>query len=182
MEYVKINSFEEVKLIEKSLLVIDIDDTILSYDGLGNDWWKKTMKKYLKITNNDYELSDILSNIEWRNEVKEIEPNHTDSDGFFKMLENGKRMDLEMFVVTARDPIMETITYEHFEKAKIEGLTVYFSGGKNKAEKINEVMSKKVEEYNKIIFIDDNEKNLNDVKKFFKEKSICYKFEHISKN
>lgn len=56
----QINKFSEIEIIQNSLVVFDIDDTLIKFDGIDFKWWKNKFNKYYKLTK-DYDLADKLS-------------------------------------------------------------------------------------------------------------------------
>lgn len=178
LTYPIITSFYEVKLEQNYLVVIDIDETIIMYEGMCSKWWNAKMKHYLEEFNGDFDKADIATTIEWKTYILNKIPEHTDANGFFDLIGRTNQLNLELFIVTARDLEIEQLTYEHLRHLNIPNINVHFTAGSNKAHMIESVMSKKIENYDKIIFIDDNDVNLDDVSNYFGDKVICYKFKH----
>ncbi len=176
--YKTINSFFDVELKEDYLLVIDIDDTILAYEGMTRKWWKEKMDHYLEI-HDTYEKADNACINNWKTHIENKNPCHTDKDGFFDLISRAKQLNLEYFIVTARDKDHEEITHEHLNYLGIIDVDVYFTSGEDKSQIIHTVMSKPLECYKKIVFIDDLRENLDDVKDYFGDENVvCYKFKH----
>ena len=170
MNHEIITSFSEVELKPNCLLVIDIDETILQYEG-----WIDTLEKYIEISNSYDEAYDMNEN-DWKEYIRQKLPTYTDKEGFFNLIEKSNNLNLETFIVTARDLSIEQLTYDHLDYLNIPKIKVYFSAKNNKAHIIEAEMSNHIDEYDGAIFIDDNDVNLNNVKTHFGDKVKCYKF------
>ena len=77
--------------------------------------------------------------------------------------------------MTARNPNFRNITEKHLECLNINNSHVYYVSGRNKGEYLKNIIDKHGE-YDKIVFVDDSEKNLLDMKKTFGEKIELYHF------
>lgn len=185
MEHTKITSFFEISLTQNCLLVIDIDETIIMYDGICHKWWKNKMDYYLE-KQYSFDEADNQCVKDWKEFIKDKHPMYTDKEGFFDLIDRAKKLSVETFIVTARDIQLEKITHDHLQHLNIVDIDVYFSSGGNKAHVINNVinnvMLQQLENYDQIIFIDDHDFNLNDVKEHFGDKAMCYKFAHKHNN
>jgi hypothetical protein len=61
VEIKNISSFEDVVIIPNSLIVIDIDDTLIKYSEFNQTWWISKIQQYYTLTKN-YELAEHLAN------------------------------------------------------------------------------------------------------------------------
>ena len=46
----KINTFDMVKIIRNTLVLCDIDETILAYNDINPLWWKEKNEYYMNMT------------------------------------------------------------------------------------------------------------------------------------
>jgi hypothetical protein len=63
-----INSFSQIKIKPNSLVVLDIDDTILHFSTIKKGWWTETFNKYYEIFEN-YDEAKKLAYHDWENLV-----------------------------------------------------------------------------------------------------------------
>ena len=181
--YKNINKFNQVNIPTKSLVVLDIDETTLKYCDMEQNWWKNKFSHYYSI-HDDYDKAEEQCMELWKEQIGTTMPEHTDEKGFFEMLELCKKIDCEVIMVTARNDSLKGITHEHLNYLDIYDMEVYFAGGGNKGHLIKDITNsvniecdvKKHKQYDRIIFIDDLEQNLIDVKNEFGDEVICYKF------
>lgn len=173
---ISIRTFRNVDLQYGSLLVLDIDETILKYSGICEQWWKEHFDtNYAKYGN--YDDADNACVKDWQEHIKYEYPVHTDEDGFFDLIERANNLNCKVIIVTARDHGIKNITYEHLHHLGIRDIDVYFASGGNKGHMIDNVMGNEIHNYKYISFVDDKDYNLTDVKNHFGDKVICYKFE-----
>ncbi len=163
---IPINSFNQVGLIENSLLVFDIDETILSFEDIDEGWWKRTFSKYLAQTN-DYDLSDELSLNEWVSHITKVKPKLLDEINFIKLVKKAKELNCEIIMLTARRRFLFDATISHLTHCNIDidSASIYFN--ENKGKELYEIVTKKYPNLSNIIFIDDVIRNLEDVEKTF---------------
>ena len=173
---ISIRSFFEVHLTRGCLLVLDIDETILKYDGICKQWWKDRFAYHHAIHNN-YDLADSLCLKDWKEYIKLTLPSHTDADGFFDLIKRANKLTCKVMIVTARDDQIKEITHEHLNYLNVTDIDVYFVAGGNKGLLIDRVISENSQNYDGINFVDDMDHNLHDVKNHFGDKVTCYKFE-----
>jgi hypothetical protein len=66
MTVTRIKSFKEIPIQRNTLVLCDIDDTVIVFEGLGKKWWRERFDDYYE-RNGDYEFSEkavlILFNI-----------------------------------------------------------------------------------------------------------------------
>ena len=172
---IQIDTFEKISIESKTLVLSDIDETILFYDGIDQEWWKKKIDYYLNVKKYDssYASSNASSNAniyaldDWFEHIKQNLPNHTDKIGFGKFLENIKNTDSKLIFITARHPDFKQITEDHFNHLglKSSDYEVHYLGGSSKGQYIEKNIN--TSDYKNIIFIDDLDKNLISVKEAF---------------
>lgn len=162
-----INSFTKInfdhKKLNQYLFVFDIDDTILHYGDINYVWFNQCIIEN-KLKYNTIQEALDQSVHEWFQKISSIEPLHTDEDGFKKLINKIKKKSYDYIFLTARNPKFSSITLHHFEKLGIPiEKNIYFTAGQNKGMILKEILENCNYNYNKIIFIDDSEKNLKDV-------------------
>ncbi len=174
---VTVQSFTQINISDNYLVVLDLDETIIKYEGICKQWWKDKFEHYYKI-HKDYDLVDSLSSRDWKEHMKITLPSHTDKNGFYDLIERSKNMNCKIIIVTARDEGIKDITYKHLKYLNVTNIDVYFVSGGNKAKLIDKVINDNSEKYDNIVFVDDMDFNLKDVKEHFGDKVLCYKFDY----
>ena len=182
--YKSINKFDQVTIPKKSLVVLDIDETTLKYCDVEPGWWKETFHYYYEI-HNCHDTAEELCLDLWKEKIGSTLPAHTDEKGFFDLVRYCKDNECELIMVTARNDSLKGITHEHLNYLNIYDIEVYFACGGNKGHLIRDIIGHVNithdiplhKPYDQIIFIDDLEQNLKDVKDTFGEGVDCYKFE-----
>ncbi len=170
----QIISFRDVEIYQNTLIVFDIDDTILGYKEFSHDYFHNKLKYYKNNTSCENTVMDNAVN-DWFNLVKNSTPHHMDEDGFIDLMYKINSNNSEHLFLTARNPKFKDITEKHLNKIKINYNNIYYVAGGNKGELLKDII-KDYPEYDKIIFIDDMEKNLTDVYKTFGDKIDLYHF------
>jgi len=167
---IKIKKFNEINVIPNSLIVFDIDDTLIKFDGIDQKWWINKINKHFKITQND-DFADYLAHKDWCDLVSKINPEIVDEE-IHEFIEFVKQKNCEIILLTARNSIMKDITKKHLETVNLyfDENNIYFNG--NKGEELFKIVHEKYNYISNIIMIDDIENNLEDIK----EKMLNTKF------
>jgi hydroxymethylpyrimidine pyrophosphatase-like HAD family hydrolase len=153
-----IQSFNKVCLEQRSIVFCDIDDTVLNYGEIVDNYWKS------KIYDPGYNIWHSLLNL--------ITPSLTNND-FYELLSLIDNANSEIHFITARNPNFSDITNKHMNYFNLSHIKIHFLNGKSKGNYINNNWN--LESYNKIIFIDDSLSNISDV--LSKVKNVhCYHF------
>ncbi len=165
---IPITSFNQIELISKSLLVFDIDETILSFEDIDEGWWKKTFSKYYNQTQ-DYDLADELSLKEWISYIEKAKPQLLDEVNFINLLNSARELECEIIMLTARRKFLFDVTISHLTHCNIDidSESIYFN--KDKGQELYDIVTKKYPTVTNIIFIDDVMSNLEDVQNKFKD-------------
>lgn len=157
-----INSFRSIILRERSLIICDIDDTILDYGEIIEKYWKDNV--------HDPDFSN------WHNIIKNTTPDITNND-FHDFIQHINQTNSEIHLVTHRNKSFLEITNLHLSMFGINGLPVHFLGGHSKGK--YSITNFNIEDRD-IIFIDDSESNHSDfllhvpnVKQFLFLKNKC---------
>jgi hypothetical protein len=180
MNYKIINSFRQVKIIPKTLVLCDIDETVLKYNGINAKWWMGRIAHHYNLSNNMLK-ADRDTYLEWREIIHRAIPSHTDINGFNIMIDSLYTMKGELVFVTARQPYMENLTRNHLEKVLgdhyiSKAFKLWLCGDISKGEIIDKNIGD-TSDYNRVVFIDDNEKHLLNVYKVFGNTIDYYMFD-----
>lgn len=169
MIYKTITTFNDVEIKLNTLIICDIDNTILKY--------KKDYNYFVELNNqhiNNIYLSHVQAYTDYElykanNCYKEIM--HTDFDGFNNMINKNNG---NIIFLTARHRMHDQFTRDQLNIIKINDCQIYYT---------NDDISKGVyikynldlKHYDEIIFIDDQDENLQSVNEL-NPNIICYKF------
>lgn len=154
--------FNQIIIPKKSLIVMDIDDTVIKYDSINKKWWVDTFNKYFKI--NDYDKSDQLTLIEWENKIIDEMPKYTNEEQFKSFVENALNNNCTLIFLTARNEYLNEITKKHFDYLNIPNhFEIYYCNGTDKGLYLKNLYNTKYNNFNNIIFIDDLQQNIEDV-------------------
>lgn len=138
-----ISSFDEILIKDNSYILCDIDDTVLDYGEIIDNYWKS-------------KIHDPMYNI-WHQLIINQTPKLTD-DNLHNFIENALNNNCEIHFITHRNYFFNQVTREHLKLMNLDNIPVHFLSGKSKGDYIRDNFSKKP-----AIFIDDSENNINDV-------------------
>lgn len=176
MKYETIKTFNEIQISNPSLLVFDIDETILYYKSIKHDWWKNISDSHFYILGDRFK-ADMLTYVSWYNEICKSIPLHTDEIGMKNLLVRSKEHKCKIIFITARKEDSHEITVKHLNELGIEHDEIYYTNMVgNKGEVLNKIICDKYPDYNEYVFVDDLENNLLQVKEHISKEVICYKF------
>ena len=179
-EFPIISKFDDVKRHQDAIYIFDIDDTIFYYESLRRTWWEEIIKY-----NQEHGMNDLNAKYmalrKWERSIYyqlEVDIVGIDSSRLNDLITFIMKTDGVFHFITARGSNHSILTYNHvskFVKHDIEG-KITFADGKNKGHILRNLLtSNKYEHrnYNALVFIDDIQKNLIDVKNEFPE-AECY--------
>ncbi len=154
-----IKKFNQIQIIPGSLVVFDIDDTLIKFDGIDLKWWKNKVKKYMVMTRNE-QLAEIMANNDLMKIMEKCEPELVDENiyDFINLLSNS---GCKIILLTARDELSKELTIKHLKSVKLEFDEIYFN--QNKGDELLNIYNSKYSNIKDIIVIDDIEKNLQDI-------------------
>lgn len=157
--------YSEIKIIEKSLIVFDIDDTIMHFEGIDNKWWDKRYQEYLAKHDNDHKKAKSLAIKDWVHHVTENNPKLINEDNLREFINMANEKDCKIIFLTARDHSLRDITENHFQICDLNEFIedIYFS--ENKGLTLKEIINNQFNNIKNIIFVDDLERNLLSVEK-----------------
>jgi acid phosphatase class B len=169
-----INSFDQIKIIgEKPLIICDIDETVITF-STGIDLCHKLTQEIVCLEN-DFNFNKEFTYI--YKLYKLINPPvQTDPIGFSKLINKIDQIQGQLVFLTARNKSSIEKTRSDFEKSGLDYnyKPVYYTNNSiSKGEYIKSNI--KLDEYDQIIFIDDNFININTVINFIPQ-AYCYLF------
>jgi len=185
MNVYNISSFDQINIPDNSLILCDIDETVLKYkthsdlslyptEYINSDWWKYKFEYYYDLHLN-YDLAECQSYSDWINIINNTHPECTDYIGFGNLLTKLKETNSSIKFITARKSDIEEITINHLNKINNEKFEIIFCDNTPKGEIIksdNHIF----EGINHIIFIDDLINNIENVYSHFGDKITYYQF------
>lgn len=177
-QYETINTFEYVLkfIVENSLIVLDIDDTIMTFDAIDDDWMREKFISFYNETGS-VEMAKEKTIACWKEHMEVNMPRITDENGIKKIFEVAKKTNSCVKFLTARNNSLENLTKKQFNDLKIENSNnIHFTNEGSKGEYMKE--KKILDTYSNIIFIDDNENNICGVKRIFEDKVKCFLYKN----
>jgi hypothetical protein len=159
-----IHSFSEIEVSPNTLILCDIDDTLLHHPAI-NVNWMIIIHNFFHIKYHDkhghYNKLQVEKKInQYLDSVFESIPmRHTDRDGFFAMVDGST----DIAFVTARQQVAKDFTYDNLRCLDIdpEKYAIHFSGNMGKGDYINKNFD--LAKYDRVVFIDDQPRNLENV-------------------
>jgi hypothetical protein len=166
----QITKFSQIKLIPNSLIVLDIDDTIIKFDKINIQWWHDTFDKHYVVTK-DYVRADFLSLDEWISHVTITEPKLVD-DEIYNWIGLTNKFNCDLIFLTARNLSLKDITQLHLNKVNLYGdeSKIYFN--RNKGDELLSIANGEYLHKKNIIVVDDVESNLTDIQDKFTDSSF----------
>jgi uncharacterized HAD superfamily protein len=164
----QINKFSEITIIRNSLVVFDIDETLIRFDGINFHWWTNNIAKYYNETL-DHWLSEQICLKEWKDIIEIKNPELVDDlvhDFILKLKEN----NCHIILLTARDKDLQEITYTHLSHVKLYFEHIYFNN--KKGEELYNIFTNDYQSIENIIVIDDMKRNLDDIANKFADIKI----------
>jgi hypothetical protein len=174
-----IHTFDDVLLTrEGTLIVCDIDDTLLRYERNLNYFYKNLKQSFPELTEN--EIISHSSNI-YATYVKNRKPSATDYDGFIRLMKKVMDTKGKLIFVTSRDECSKEYTEKEFAHIGIcySYFNVYYTNNEiNKGQFIKNKLDMDGIEH--LIVIDDQISNLKSIKQNFPI-AECYRFMYKTK-
>jgi len=135
----EVSSFDKIHVTRRSLVLCDLDDTLLDYGAVVENYWKS------KIVDPDYMI--------WERMIRNVTPSLTD-DGFHMFLERINEMESELHFVTHRNAVLEDITKKHLHLHGLSHIKTHHLTGSSKGKYSRETFN--VEDRD-VIMIDDSQ-------------------------
>lgn len=158
---IPVDSFNQIEIIPGSLVILDIDETVLTFPQMSKTWWREKINYYIKIYG-DKLIAEKYALDEWIHIAHTTNPNKLDFENQKHFFERVYKNNCELIFLTARNQNLSEITYKHLEHIGInKDHVVHFD--ENKGEKFYELISKCYNDINNVIFVDDLIINLDKV-------------------
>ena len=175
-----IHKFSEIDIKPNTLVLCDIDDTLLHHPAINNSWISLINTffyvKHESISDVDNKTNAVHEINKYIDEVFNTIPmRHTDRDGFFDMVEKTH----EFAFVTARTSTAKDFTYSNLRSLGIDPdvYKVHFCGYEPKGQYIKRHFD--LTKYENVVFIDDQTRNLENVLLIITHIGLkLYKFKH----
>ena len=164
-----IKNYNEIEILNNSLVILDLDETIIRYPYITHLWWENTKKAYELI---DIKTADDRAYQDWLYIINKYNPTLLDEYQFTNLIKRIKNTNSHFIIVTARNIKLKNITINHLKSCGIS-CDVFYS--LDKGIMINAIKQNYV--YNHIIFVDDNKKYINQVEELNPE-IITYHIKH----
>lgn len=154
-----IKKFCQIKIIPNSLVILDIDDTLIKFEGVNYIWWKNKYNKYYKI-HQKHETAEELANEDWKKIVSKTEPKLVDEE-IYEFIDELIKNNCYITLLTARNIKFKDLTLEHLAKVNLDLYQVYFNS--NKGDELYKISHKNYFHLNNIIVVDDVMHNLENI-------------------
>jgi hypothetical protein len=171
-----ITSFFQVDIVDKTLVVLDIDETVLQFPEIHENWWSDRRRHYENIFGSDFKGVDKMAYVEWLEHVKTTKPHHTDKDGLVDLFDRIKQTNSHVIFLTARHNHSEELTKNHLEHLGIENIPIYFTCNNSKGEHLNKIINESYSHVENVVFVDDMNHNIHDVCETLQDNVKCFKF------
>jgi len=143
-----------------TLVLCDIDETVLTFKGVTHEWWNANIEKHGHAWTYD----------QWEHIARTNPPEATDPTGFQTMVRNSGKL----IFVTARKKHLMRLTEEHLSKVTNQKWDVLFCGTESKGRIIKEHLD--LSPFDRVVFIDDSDRHLQTVRDEFGDAMEFYKF------
>jgi hypothetical protein len=178
-----INSFNRIQIKNNTLVLCDIDDTVLRYKLDLNHFYKDTHKYLMEIDDYIDEVDTMkLARDRFNVYKNNTTPQHTDNKSFDIMLSKISKTNSKLVFITARSIKFKDVTFSELEKLGIDykmfDIHFTFDYKMPKANYIDKFIN--LSRYNLVYFIDDNELTVKNVKtKFPQIECFIFKYNEI---
>ncbi len=171
----QINSFDQIEIIPNSLVVFDIDDTLIKFDGIDLKWWKNKVKRYM-VRTRDEKLAESMANADLIKIMNTCDPELVD-DQVHNFITRLTESNCQIILLTARDENLRELTCRHLESVNLNFDQIYFN--ENKGDELKKIVRENYPNISTIIMIDDMLSNLEDVKEKFTDSQYDFKLYNI---
>lgn len=170
----KVNTFKDIPIQRNTLVLCDIDDTVIVFKKLGKKWWRERFDYYYDV-NGDFEFSEKAVLKEWSHTIRTMKPVHVDEHGFCDFVDRIEQTGSTLVFVTARGENISDLTTLHLNSAGIYPKTdVHHTNNTPKGEYIANVID--FDDFEHVVFIDDMEHNIQSVQNTFGDKVELFLF------
>lgn len=159
----QVATFAHVEVVPNTLVLLDIDETILFYDGIDEDWWSERIDYHATSSQCCNETAMLLSIDDWFRHISCHHPRHTDRAGLDALLRSIEDTHSHLLFITARNPKYKPITIDHLRRLGLQRVEdrVHYLGGWPKGDYIQTNID--TSSYARVVFIDDVSKNIASV-------------------
>jgi hypothetical protein len=158
-----INDYDNIIVHKNSLLVLDIDDTILIYDELGKKWWQQELNKFYNIYN-DHAIAEQRVMEEWERLIRIYKPKHINKEKYEALVKRVEKSNSHIIFITKRNEHNKTITEKDLlNNDIIVDFDTQLFHSNNKGLTLKKYLSNNKYNFDNIIMVDDNEQNLYDI-------------------
>jgi hypothetical protein len=165
----EIKNYNEIEVLNNSLVIFDLDETIIHFPYITRKWWENTKNAYSLINE---KTADLRAYSDWLHIITTHNPSILDVNEFNHLLKRIKDTNSTFIIVTARNIKLMDITKKHLECFGISCDVFYTI---DKGIMINAIKQNYV--YNHILFVDDNLKYINQVEELNQE-IVTYYMKH----
>jgi hypothetical protein len=175
-KYNIINTFNNIEIkCVKTLIICDIDNTILCYEKNIEDFIKIIKKDFPEFTENE-----IIEDAVYMYNIYRCinKPLHTDFDGFINIKNRLNELDGNLIFLTARNSSSLSFTKKDFNNIGLnyDEYEIHYTDNKiSKGQYIEKYIN--IKDYNEVIFIDDYESYIKSVSDIFPQIK-CYLFDY----
>jgi hypothetical protein len=165
--YRTIADFMKITLEENSLVVLDIDDTLITF-GTIKTWWTDNLEKYKALYKTENEANIRLTS-DWYARASTIPPALTDKASIAEFLEECCNKNCKVVCLTARHGASKALTDANMAAVGLSHLPIFFADGENKGHVLHHIMTSSLsnyaecQHYKTIVFVDDQPLNLYNV-------------------
>ena len=178
----QISSFNNVEIIDNSLLIINIDNTIFKNKiSVEESWWTSKYEKYYNISH-DHELAYSFVYQDWINLLKKNPPELIDGTNLFAVLDQARKKNCKIYLLTSENKTPRYVTEYYLTYFGITNFITSIHFVTNKSHDTIKIMEEN--NLNKdIIIIDESYKNILNIINAFKVASFsvnmhCYLIEN----
>jgi hypothetical protein len=169
-------TFNEIDINDKTLVVCDIDDTLLRYEVSWQYFFNKFMKEF-----NNCQIAESRANSEWYFYTKLNKCFLVDKGGFINFMKKIQQTNSDLIFLTARIGISHPYTIENFNQIGLDHTKhdIHYSHTTSKGLYLHEQLYKyrnyDYSQFKKIVFIDDALHNILDMNHYLPYVE-CYHF------
>jgi hypothetical protein len=159
----KITKFNELPKIKNGLYIFDIDETILVFEELSDQWWNRNFEEIYSQTNDVKHTNNIMEKM-FTDVVTTNKPMPTDLEGFHAIEKSLYDNNSKVVFLTARPESMKGVTYRQIANLPVcYSYTIYFSA--EKGESVKWLLDRNISDtfYESVIFVDDKIYNIESV-------------------
>lgn len=156
-----INSYSAITLVARSLVVFDIDDTVVNFPDYGPTWWDAKKATYEQTM--DKADADAAALRDWRVAVQTVDPQPIDKDGFLQFYAQARAVECDVIFLTARSEALKDLTHRHLKNSLMECAEEHVFFAEDKGPALVAILQER-RPYHHIIFVDDLVKNHESVR------------------